>query len=62
MDEETEYDEMANKEACCKAFVEWFEANKTVIEDLGAFSNARALAAMGFRAGWAAHKAADVWE
>ena len=62
MSAEIEEAEMANKEACSEAFVEWFEANKAFIEDRGTFANVRALVSMGFKAGWVAAQAADVWE
>ena len=58
MDEDRKTDEMA----CVTAFAKWHEENKEEIVKSGAYCNTRALLKMGFEAGWAAHKAADVWE
>lgn len=49
---------------CEEALAEWYDQNKDAIfiEDDGTFAESRSLVNKAFRAGWAAHKAANVWE
>lgn len=55
-------EQQADKDRCVEAFAAWHRENGDELIKSGAYCNTQSILLMGFQAGWAAHKAADVWE